>query len=95
MGKLRPDRFTPDQYNFLDKEIQPLLAWMVIRKSTSLWNNPVILREKEGLIPWRLCIDNRELNGVTIPIPSSIPLISDVLNAIAESKIFSKKKKCT
>ena len=49
MGKRRPDRFTPDQYNFLDKEIQPLLAWMVIRKSTSLWNNPVILREKEGL----------------------------------------------
>ena len=90
VGKRRPDRLTPDQQNFLDKELPRLVKLAVLRSSTSLWNNPILLREKQGLIPWRLCHDHRELNEVTVPIPCSIPLISDVLNAVGESKIFSK-----
>ena len=43
-----------------------------------------------GELTWRMCHDNQEVNGVTIPIQSSVPLISDVLNAIEESKIFLK-----
>ena len=90
VGKPRPDRFTPDQRNFMDAEIQRLLRLGVIRHSTSLWNSPPILREKEGPTKWRLCHDYRELNSVSIKLPNSIPLISDVLGAIAESVIFSK-----
>ena len=90
VGRRRPDRFTPDQHNFMDTEIQRLLGLRVLRHSTSLWNSPPILREKGGLIKWRLCQDYRELNSVSIKLPNSIPLISDVLGAIAESIIFSK-----
>ena len=32
----------------------------------------------------------RKLNAVTIPFPSAVTLISDVLDAISEAKIFSK-----
>ena len=37
-----------------------------------------------------MCHDNRKLNAVTIPFPSAVPLISDVLDAISEARIFSK-----
>ena len=72
VGKRRPDRFPPEQLNFLDKKLKRLMELRVIRTSTSLWNNPIILREKQGPVGWRMCHDNRELNGVTIPFASAI-----------------------
>ena len=88
VGMLRPDRFTPNQMIFMDKEVPRLLRLRVLRTSTSLWNNPVILREKGET--WRMCNDNRELNKKTIRIASAIPLIADVLYDISAAKIFSK-----
>ena len=38
----------------------------------------------------RICNDYRALNEKTIPIPSVVPIIGDVLDAISEGKIFSK-----
>ena len=58
-GVRRPDRFTPEQFNFLDKELPRLLKLKIMRASTSLWNSPLMLKEKPGPIQWRICNDNR------------------------------------
>ena len=35
----RPDRFTPEQMGFMDKEIRRLLDLRALRMSTSQWNS--------------------------------------------------------
>ena len=90
VGSYRPDRFSPDQYNFLDKELPRLLDLRVLRTSTSLYNSPILLKEKAGPVKWRMTNDFRELNANTTPFPAVVPIIADVMEAISEGKIFSK-----
>ena len=77
-GVRRPDRFTPDQFNFMDKELPRMLELKIMRASTSLWHSPIMLKEKAGPAKWRICNDYRALNEVTVPFPSVVPLIADV-----------------
>ena len=88
VGSYRPDRFTPDQYNFLDKELPRLLDLRVLRTSTSQYNSPILLKEKAGPVKWRMTNDFRELNAATIPFPAVVPLIADVMEAISEGNFF-------
>ena len=70
-----------------------MLADGAIQHSTSSWNSPILIVPKKtdasGKIKWRLVVDFRKLNDVTIGDYFPIPLNSEVLNSLGNSKYFS------
>lgn len=52
----------------------------------------VLVREKDR--SWRLCVDYRELNKMTIKNKFSIPIIEDLLDDLGGSQIYSKFMAC-
>src|SRR5581483_4682673 len=67
-----PYRLAPSEMQELLNQLQELLDKGFIRPSSSLWGAPVlIVKKKDG--SFRMCIDYRELNKITIkncyPLP--------------------------
>ena len=57
--------------------------------NSSLWRSPIVLvQEKDGT--WRLCIDYKELNKITVRNQYPIPHIDDLLDQLKGEKLFSK-----
>jgi hypothetical protein len=55
----------------------------------SPWGAPVLfVKKKDGTL--RLCIDNRQLNKMTIKNKYPLPKINDLFDQVGGEKIFSK-----
>ncbi|MCH87769.1 putative retroelement pol polyprotein, partial [Trifolium medium] len=86
---LRPYRFSLIQKDVIDKIVQDMLDQGIVQHSTSPFASPTILvRKKDG--SWRLCVDFRRLNDLTIKDRFPIPLIEDLMDELHGSVIFSK-----
>ena len=48
----------------------------------------VPVKKRDGSI--RLCIDFRKVNSVTVPDPSNMPLIEEMLDQVGEAVYLSK-----
>ena len=71
----------------IDTEITKMLADGVIRPSSSPYASEIVMvKKKDGR--WRMCIDFRPLNAVTVPDRYPLPRISDLLAAIKDSTWF-------
>jgi hypothetical protein len=70
-----------------------MLADGVIQHSTSPWNSPILVVPKKldasGKTKWRVVVDFRKLNDVTVGDSFPIPVISDVLDSLGKAKYFS------
>jgi hypothetical protein len=65
--RLRPYRYTPQQKNEIEKQIQEMLSNVVIQQSSSPFASPVLLVKKDG--EWRLCVEYRKLNAYSVKNP--------------------------
>ena len=62
---MRAYRHKPELKTEIERQVQELLQSGVIQKSTSQFSSPAILvKKKDGT--WRLCIDYRALNSMTV-----------------------------
>eukprot|EP00253_Pinus_taeda_P019565 PITA_19565 len=73
----------------IKKQVQELLEKGFIRPSTSPCGSPIVLvRKKDG--SWRMCIDYRALNKITIKKNYPLPCIDDLLDQLKEVVYFTK-----
>ncbi|KAJ0681341.1 putative nucleotidyltransferase, Ribonuclease H [Helianthus annuus] len=76
-----PYRLAPSELEELSKQLQELLEKGFIRPSSSPWGAPVLfVKKKDGT--FRMCIDYRELNKVTVKNRYPLPRIDDLFDQL-------------
>ncbi|XP_015158625.1 uncharacterized protein [Solanum tuberosum] len=85
----RPYRFPGVKKDIIKKLVHEMLDQGVVQHSTSPYASPVVLvGKKDG--SWRLCIDYRDLNHLTVKDKFPIPIIEDLLDELGGAEVFSK-----
>lgn len=90
---VRPYRQTPFDTAEISKQVDQLLKNNVIQESYSPWNAPVHLVPKKidasGERKYRMVIDYRRLNDVTIDDKYPLPNITELFDKLGKSTYFS------
>nr|GEY48819.1 putative reverse transcriptase domain-containing protein [Tanacetum cinerariifolium] len=84
-----PYRSAPSEMKELAKQLQELSDKGFIRPSSSPWGALVLfVKKKDG--SFRMCIDYRELNKLTIKNRYPLPMIDDLFDQLQRSSVYSK-----
>ncbi|GJR77451.1 putative reverse transcriptase domain-containing protein [Tanacetum coccineum] len=79
----------PSEMQELSDQLQELADRGFIRPSTSPWGAPVLfVKKKDG--SFRMCIDYRELNKLTVKNRYPLPRIDDLFDQLQGSSVYSK-----
>nr|GFA63094.1 putative reverse transcriptase domain-containing protein [Tanacetum cinerariifolium] len=84
-----PYRLAPSGMKDLSEQLKELSDKGVIRPSSSPWGAPVLfVKKKDG--SFRMCIDYRELNKLTVKNRYPLPTIDDLFDQLQGSSVYSK-----
>ncbi|GKE85177.1 putative reverse transcriptase domain-containing protein [Tanacetum coccineum] len=84
-----PYRSAPLEMQELSEQLQELADRGFIRSSTLPWGAPVLfVKKKDG--SFRMCIDYRELNELTVKNRYPLPRIDDLFDQLQGSSVYSK-----
>lgn len=86
--RLRPYRYNPTQKDEIEHQVKELLQNGMIQPSSSPFASPVILaRKKTG--DWRLRVDYRRLNALTVKNKYPLPVIDELLDELQGAMWFT------
>nr|GFB44821.1 putative reverse transcriptase domain-containing protein [Tanacetum cinerariifolium] len=84
-----PYRLAPAEMQELSTQLQELSDKGFIRPSSSPWGAPVLfVKKKDG--SFRMCIDYRKLNKLTVKNRYLLPRIDDLFDQLQGSRVYSK-----
>ncbi|GJY03680.1 putative nucleotidyltransferase, ribonuclease H [Tanacetum coccineum] len=84
-----PYRLVPSEIQLLSNQLQELTDRGFIRPSASPWGAPVLFVKKKDE-SFRMCIDYRELNKLTVKNRYPLPKIDDLFDQLQGSSVYSK-----
>lgn len=87
--RLRPYRYTPEQKDEIEKQVDEMLWSGVIQHSSSPFASPVLIVRKKDM-SWRLCVDYRKLNSYTVKNKFPLPIFDEILDELSGAAVFTK-----